>query len=401
MSVQGRQRLVQTVRYRMRVLLESIRPETLPLLMRPSGHSLLLEQQRTRQMIFRVRIVALTFGLLTPLWIVVDLVALPWHLGWQLALTRLLASAAFLALAFGFPRHEGRGWAWGAMGLMFAIPTIFFLYSHPLLAVHELSGLAGVVAASYAFLPFVMLAGLGIFPLTAAETLLFSLPVLASKGVLALFQLDALQWTTHLGSFWLLLLITVVAAFCGISQLHLMNALVERSAHDPLTGCVNRGSGEELLDRHLALAARHNRPLAVAFMDLDRFKAINDRYGHEAGDLVLRQAVEHIRRMLRGTDPLVRWGGEEFVAIFPDTGLDGAKEALERVLAAGGLGNRPDGEPLTVSVGLAESHEVDGDGAALVELADRRMYLGKRAGGDCIVTDGGAAACGQALPEAV
>ncbi len=373
---------------RVRPLFEAIRPDTLPLLLRPGCHPVLLDQQRTRQIIFRVRMVALTFGLLTPLWIVVDLIALPSSLGWQLALTRIMASAAFLALAFGYPRQEGAGWAWGALAVMFAIPTIFFLYSHPLLAAHELSGLAGIVAASYAFLPFVMLAGLGLFPLTAVETVLFAFPVLLANAVMALLQFDTLQWATHLGSFWLLLLITVVAAFCGISQLHLMSALVERSSHDPLTGCVNRGSGKELLDRQLALAARQERPLTVAFMDLDRFKAINDRYGHEMGDLVLKQAVEHIRRTLRGTDLLVRWGGEEFVAIFPDTARGGAGEALGRVMVVNGLGRRPDGSALTVSIGLAESGEVDGDGVALVELADRRMYMAKRGGGDRVVADG-------------
>ncbi len=172
----------------------------------------------------------------------------------------------------------------------------------------------------------------------------------------------------------------------GLSQLAFMIALVRDAIRDRLTGAFSRHSGEELLELQFTLSTRAETPLTVAFIDLDRFKRINDEFGHEVGDEVLIEATRRLRATLRTGDVLARWGGEEFVLIMPNTQSEQAAAALERV-RAGGLGTRPDGQPVTASFGISERLQ---DGASnwreLVDIADRRMYEAKRGGRNRIVS---------------
>ena len=103
---------------------------------------------------------------------------------------------------------------------------------------------------------------------------------------------------------------------------------------DDLTGLANRRAGAHELDRAVALAVRHGHVLALARVDVDHFKRINDTYGHQAGDLVLAEVARRLASAVRGGDGLARWGGDEFVAILPDTDRGGALRAAERLRAA-------------------------------------------------------------------
>jgi diguanylate cyclase (GGDEF) domain len=126
----------------------------------------------------------------------------------------------------------------------------------------------------------------------------------------------------------------------------------------------------------------------VAFIDLDDFKQVNDAHGHEAGDQVLTAAAEQVRASLRTGDMLARWGGEEFILIFPNTFSKDAVQALERLREAG-FGLRPEGTPVTASIGLAERiQDKPADYKKLVEIADRRMYLAKQGGKNRVVAEG-------------
>ncbi len=185
---------------------------------------------------------------------------------------------------------------------------------------------------------------------------------------------------TGTGVVWSALLVTLMSALAGMNQVGLMAAIIAQATHDPLTGGYVRRTGEELLGMYHGLAARRQQPLSVLFIDLDRFKAINDGFGHEAGDAILAQAGAAFKAALRGSDLLLRWGGEEFLIVLPDTGTAQAVTFVERLVAAG-FGRRPDGTPLTASMGLASypADAVDG-WPALVQLADQRMYQAKQAG---------------------
>jgi diguanylate cyclase (GGDEF)-like protein len=266
------------------------------------------------------------------------------------------------------------------MALLFAIPTLFYVASHQLLSGYSLAGMSAAIATGYAFLPFVLLAGLSIFPLSLFESALFAAPILLAQFLAGMLSWGALDWPTFAGAFWLLALITGVSTLAGMSQLAFMIALVRQAIRDPLTGVFSRRSGEESLDLQFTIAQRSNAALSLAFIDLDHFKSINDSFGHEAGDVVLKEAASTIARYLRRGDMLVRWGGEEFVLILPNTDHLQAQTVMAR-LRQNGFGRRPDQAPVTASIGLSElkADRCD-DWRKLIEIADRRMYVAKRRG---------------------
>ncbi len=354
-------------------------------LLHPRGHTPIIQRRRAVLIHSRVRMVAAVFGVLTPLWIVIDMMIFPWPLWGWLAMLRIIASVAFGMLALGYRTRDDMMSAWRGLALLLAVPTVFFTISHPMLNEHQIVGVAAAVAAGYAFLPFVMIAGLSVFPLTAAEGLAFAFPMLAVHLGAGLYGSLVFPFPSYLGALWLLLLITVVATLAAMSQLHFMMALVAQASHDGLTGAFGRRIGEELLRLQFAHAQRSEHPLSLIFFDLDSFKSVNDRYGHDEGDRVLRNAAAEIKDMLRQSDLMVRWGGEEFLVIMPNTPRDGAAQAAER-LRARGFGRRPDGSTQTASIGVAEYlADRPADFEALVEIADHRMYAAKQSGKNRVV----------------
>jgi two-component system, cell cycle response regulator len=173
------------------------------------------------------------------------------------------------------------------------------------------------------------------------------------------------------------------------SWLHRVETDRRESRRDPLTGLSNRAAFREAYQRQASLALRRAEPLAVAILDLDRFKRINDTYGHSMGDEVLRATSRVIATALRKSDLLARWGGEEFVVLFPNTDLAGSASAMRKALQA--LSQErfaPAGKPVfqvTFSAGITlvqPGQEVEES----VAEADRLLYLAKLQGRNRIVT---------------
>ncbi len=174
----------------------------------------------------------------------------------------------------------------------------------------------------------------------------------------------------------------------GDAEVAALSALAELARRDPLTGLANRRAFEEALRREVARARRGGEPLAVAALDVDHFKRVNDAHGHAAGDAVLAAVAARAAGALRAGDLLARVGGEEFAALLPGAGLAAAAEVAERIRAA--LAAAPveaGGRPLrvTASLGCAALLPEDADGAALLARADARLYDAKRAGRDRVV----------------
>jgi two-component system cell cycle response regulator len=153
---------------------------------------------------------------------------------------------------------------------------------------------------------------------------------------------------------------------------------------DGLTGLYNRRFGEEVLRIEADRAARQGTPIAVIVADLDRFKAVNDTYGHTAGDAVLIEAAQRLRRTVRDVDVVARYGGEEFVVILPAVDAEVGIEVAERCRLA--LGAEPvrlgDGTAVAItgSFGVAALPEHAGTVDALIQQADRALYAAKSAG---------------------
>lgn len=359
-------------------------------LLTPAGRSLHLRRHAAAVILARVQLIAALFAVLVPLCSIIDLLVFPGDLAWLLITMRTVSTLLFIALAW--PRelsveHPYRQALFSLLGLLM-IPPMFHLFTAEALAHADATQAQRLVAQLYTYLPTVVLGGLAIFPLTALETLFLALPVIAT-GLLGASVNQSLNLEQHGGILWFMSMMLGVAIFSGMSQCHYMATLVLRAMHDPLTAAFTRQSGEEALNLLFRLNAMADKPLTVAFFDLDRFKSINDTWGHETGDRCLQMMADSIRQGLRRSDLLVRWGGEEFIALLPDT-PSGNVAILLRRLRATGFGTRPDSTPLTVSVGIAESRE-DGIGSweQLIQRADQRMYAAKALGRDGVVTPDG------------
>lgn len=165
----------------------------------------------------------------------------------------------------------------------------------------------------------------------------------------------------------------------------LQQALHEASAqarHDPLTGSLNRKGLDEVMEREIARARRNESPLCVALLDLDNFKAINDRLGHASGDQALIHLAAVAREVMRPQDMLARYGGEEFVLVLPDTALPQGVEAmtrLQRELTTRFFMQGQDKVLITFSAGVAQLSTGESSDDA-IRRADQGMYLAKRAG---------------------
>lgn len=156
------------------------------------------------------------------------------------------------------------------------------------------------------------------------------------------------------------------------------------ATHDELTGLLNRRAINSGGDREVRLATRLKLPVAIAFVDIDHFKHINDSQGHEAGDTVLIELAQVLSEACRNVDLVGRYGGEEFCLIFPGTGRDNAEVVARRLVDAVRMRAFSIGREVTVSVGVAslEPEEEDRSWSALVRKADRALYAAKDAGRD-------------------
>ncbi len=172
-------------------------------------------------------------------------------------------------------------------------------------------------------------------------------------------------------------------------QEDLLRQLYAASVTDSLTGAHNREHFDTHLFSELSYARRHKTELSIVLFDLDHFKRVNDTYGHQAGDTVLVQLVNHIRRELRNEDMFARYGGEEFAAILRGIDKAGAASMAERIrlrVASIGIAHPPHEIHATVSAGCASIFELaEPSVTGLVALADRRLYLAKRQGRNRVV----------------
>ncbi|HRH81808.1 MAG TPA: GGDEF domain-containing protein [Thiobacillaceae bacterium] len=155
---------------------------------------------------------------------------------------------------------------------------------------------------------------------------------------------------------------------------------------DALTGTLNRRGLDQYLNREVARAQRSGEPLTLAMLDLDHFKNINDRYGHDAGDQMLVHFAALIKSVMRKSDAAVRYGGEEFVLVLPETDTRGAQFVLARLQQV--FERTPllyEGQTLqaTFSAGIANL-AADENGHALLRRADSALYEAKRAGRNCL-----------------
>ena len=182
------------------------------------------------------------------------------------------------------------------------------------------------------------------------------------------------------------LCLVVVNLILGVVE-SLQSRLMELTVTDPLTGAFNRRRMDETLAQLIERRARTGATASAILVDVDHFKSINDRFGHEAGDRVLKGLVTRLKDRARKLDSVFRVGGEEFLVLLPDTGAAeavGVAESLRQAVANAVL---LDDEPVTISVGVSELRERDGADDWL-KRADEALYRAKKSGRDRVLGTG-------------
>jgi diguanylate cyclase (GGDEF)-like protein len=174
-----------------------------------------------------------------------------------------------------------------------------------------------------------------------------------------------------------------------LSNLKLREKLRDQANHDPLTGLFNRRYLDDSLSRELSLSQRRGVPLSVAVLDVDHFKRFNDTFGHEAGDLALRECARVLSQNLRKSDIACRLGGEEFALVLPDSSMEDTRLRVEQICSLiKQLELRQDGQLLgamTLSAGIAGSPEHASTARELLSAADAALYAAKHAGRERII----------------
>jgi diguanylate cyclase (GGDEF)-like protein len=176
----------------------------------------------------------------------------------------------------------------------------------------------------------------------------------------------------------------VAAAFLrATSRANFVNGLSTESRTDPLTGLANRRTLYERMEVEMEHALRAEAPLSVAMIDLDHFKQYNDRNGLVAGDTVLRSIAALLVSNIRGQDLVVRYGGEEFCLVMPDTDILGAHHLLDKLRDGGREATSEFG--VTLSAGLTSWDGVE-DTTSMIERADQALYRAKQTGRNRVVS---------------
>ncbi|MBI2763972.1 MAG: GGDEF domain-containing protein [Chloroflexi bacterium] len=231
------------------------------------------------------------------------------------------------------------------------------------------------------------------FPLIVGTASLVARP--RSTLIVAVFAIIAYLVSAYLGSgtptpsqlaasgvnLTALLLLAYVGSVVGTEQRRARDAAIRLSAMDPLTGLFNRTVFFAALDREIARSARSGRGFCLLMLDLDELKVVNDLHGHFVGDAVLRAIAERIAGGVRKIDVAARFGGDEFVALLPETDPTGGWVLAEKIrLTVAGMSIPGMSRPPTVSIGVV-AYPRDGESAdALMIKADLAMYASKRGG---------------------
>jgi diguanylate cyclase (GGDEF)-like protein len=217
---------------------------------------------------------------------------------------------------------------------------------------------------------------------------LAALPLRGATGTIGVLGV----WTTKASAFDPDAL-ELLHALSPYAALHLDHArafgtLRESAERDPLTQLRNRRAFEQIFTAEASRFERYGRPLALLMVDLDHFKIVNDRFGHEAGDEVLRRVARIVEACIRDVDTAARLGGEEFVVLMPETALAAAIDAAERIrqaIAATVIEWRGSRIPVHASIGVSAAPERVASTSSLIASADAALYQAKAGGRDQVV----------------
>lgn len=340
-------------------------------------------ETRSEYIAIRVRFMAFFYAIAVPLWIPMDYLLLnAEHFS-----TMIIPKLLLMAVLFPLGKVTLRKLSNTKLHIVFALTILaacLFYFASMMILNH---GIAEPLLAGYSFMPFMFVSMLGVFPLTINWSLgLIFMIMLTYLGLqAALGQLLSMDTANML---WMFIILSGIALWVQSSQLLILLKLYRESSRDPLTGVINRRVLMKCLTSEIEHAKAGGYAFSILMFDLDRFKRINDSYGHLTGDKVLKTTADILQKGIRENDIVARFGGEEFVAVLTDCHYQEAITVAERIRAScyEALVTAPNDDKiqLSTSVGVTE-YEPGEDIVVTLNRADESLYQAKEQGRNRVI----------------
>lgn len=338
---------------------------------------------RSEYVVVRLRFMLIFFALAVSAWALVDFYTLTREHFYLIVLAR--ACLVFTLLLIWSVSIRKQGFRYVSLLLALTMLSVTLFYTAATLILH--SGIAEVPLVGYTVLPLMAIALMGLFP----ATLLYSVAVIA---MIFAFYIGLEYWLGTLNSLQTLNVLWTLTAAAGVAlwiesgQLLMMLRLYRESTRDPLTGLINRRVLMKQLLAEVEMQQQSGRCFSLLMIDLDRFKRVNDEYGHLTGDLVLKTSAQMMASELRSTDVIARFGGEEFVAILPGQNAKEAIPVAERIRQS--LANTPittsAGTTIKISASIGVTEYESGERIEhTLNRVDESLYLAKQSGRNQVI----------------
>lgn len=356
------------------------------------NHSKDFIQTRKSYIVERLRLMCLFFAISVPASFLLDIIVFESEQAKLLFANRIILSISLFILYKTIQRINTVGSTRIVLALSFLFPVLFYISTSVSLATIQHSN---EIPLSFSMMPYLIVAMLGLFPLTILSGMVL-LTVIAGPLLVFEYMQSAGNYVGFIDKFWLLMLFGGISLWLQSGQLVMLMKLYRESTIDPLTGLINR----RVLMRQVAIVSgkcrEDNDYFSVMMFDLDHFKRVNDTFGHMTGDQVLIKIAAILKRELRNSDVIARFGGEEFLVVMPHLQLEQAVHVAQRVADAirNSSVKSEDQQRITftASVGVTQ-YRINESVDTLFKRVDDLLYMAKDQGRDRVVCD--------QLPESV
>lgn len=340
-------------------------------------------ETRADYIALRLRFLLAFYAIAIPAWMPFDCLLLSPEHAAALVVPRL-AMSAFLVLLAGLTlRAPTSRQVHLVLALTFLASGAFYFVTMQILD----HGAVEASLAGYNLMPLLIVSMLGVFPLTLDWGI--ALIALSTIPYLALAATQGRLMTADTANMlWMLLMLGGIALWVQASQLLMLLRLYRESTQDPLTGLINRRALMKRLTIEMAHLEEGRIPFSILMFDLDRFKRINDNYGHLIGDKVLKATAATLQSGLRAHDIVARFGGEEFVAVLPSCGSEEALAIAERIRASCHATEltAPNGDIIRLSTSIGVTEYEPGEAIdATLNRVDESLYKAKELGRNRVV----------------
>ncbi|MDX1300937.1 GGDEF domain-containing protein [Photobacterium sp.] len=375
-------KIKQTMRQNLEPLLKSVKLY-LPDLWSKKPHTSSFQNTRSSYLRTRTSLLSIVWGVLFMLWIPFDVYFLPLDQGLKITIARILLGTFLFFIAKINHQHSSLKQAQWCITALVVGFNLFYVYS---LVVLDFPLAFSGYEYGYTLLPIIYIATLTILPLTIKESLsLLTITILTQ--ILVNLLTERLLSAENLANYWLQAVLALMVLWSQLSKLYMLMRLYRQATLDPLTGIYNRRMLLQLAQKSLVNCELKGNSFSVLLFDIDKFKRINDTWGHSAGDKVLRGFTDFMQTKIRKTDLFGRYGGEEFVLFLPRCDQAMAHKISERMLDSIRKLDFPvglDDTHLSITTCIGISTYSPGDTvSSMLERADRALYECKKSGRDC------------------